>query len=331
MLMNFSKSLEKIDLSIIIINWKSADFLMECLASIEKADMRMAFEIIVVDNASFDGARERLAEQHPSVLFIQSLENLGFSRANNRAVNHARGDTLLFLNPDTEVEERAVDLLYECLRQLPACGAVGGRLLNTDGSLQFACVQANPTILNQVLGTDAFHRWFPRSRLWGAAGLLDRHEGPIPVEVVSGACIMMRRVVFNEVGGFSSEYFMYGEDVDLCYKVAKAGYQNYHLPTAQIVHHGGSSSSQASSEVIWTLMRESRARFFQKHHGRLYAALYRKSMAVAAGFRLMALFFCLPLMGSSRKSRWALRARKWQAVLKWGIRRSETMTSTSYL
>src|SRR5664280_1246315 len=140
-----------VDLSIIIVNWNSKSFLRQCLISLGARCKSPASEVIVVDGGSFDGCAEMLAQDFPWVIFIQSETNVGFARANNSAVSRARGRCLLFLNPDTEFLEDSISILMSRLEALPNAGAVGCQLLNSDGSLQTNCVQAFPTIWNQVL------------------------------------------------------------------------------------------------------------------------------------------------------------------------------------
>jgi hypothetical protein len=293
-------------LSIIIVNWKSKDFLQTCLTSVYAQTRGVAFEVIVIDSGSFDGCAEMLRERFPQVRFIQSADNLGFAKANNLATRSARGDVLLFLNPDTELPGPAIQTLLAALESLPDAGAVGAKLLNTDGTIQTSCIQSFPTILNQVLDAEVLRRRFPRSRLWGMAALFATNERPQPVEAVSGACVLVRRAAFEEVGGFSEEYFMYGEDLDLSHKLRAAGLVNYFVPAAGLVHHGGSSTAQAPSDFSVVMMRESVWRFLRKTRGRSYAAGYRLALGMAACVRLVL------LVGRPA-------ARKWRAILKWSL------------
>ena len=172
------------ELSIIIVNYNSADFVLACVRSICEQRCTVAYEVIVVDNASYDGCSERLAQYYPHVIFVQSQSNLGFGRANNLGARHASGEVLLFLNPDTEVRDRAVDCLYEHFQKLEKPGAVGCRLLNSDGSLQKSCVQALPTVLNQVLDADWLEQLFSKSDFWGTAALYLNRIEPSKVLVV---------------------------------------------------------------------------------------------------------------------------------------------------
>src|SRR5450432_96179 len=159
------------DLSIIIVNWNSVDFLRGCLVSICQPPQSISLEVIVVDNASYDGCDSMLAREFPRVRFIQSHENIGFARACNLGHQHSAGRILLFLNPDTKIVGNALADLVSGLDSLPDAGAIGCKLLNADGTLQKSCIQSFPTILNQCLDSEALRSRFPRSRLWGMAPL----------------------------------------------------------------------------------------------------------------------------------------------------------------
>jgi len=309
-----------VDLSIVIVNYNSADYVTECVRTIREQASKVKYEVIVVDNASYDGCRERLARDFSDGIFVQSQFNLGFGRANNLGAEHAGGEVLLFLNPDTEIQDRAIERLYERFQKLDKPGAVGCRLLNSDGSLQTSCVQPLPTILNQVLDADVLQRLFPTFGLWGAAALFETGSAPAEVEVVSGACLMIRKDVFELLGGFSPEYFMYGEDLDLCYKTRRAGLRNYHVSDAVIMHHGGGSTNRSGSNFSNVMMRVSVYRFLRKSHGRLYAACYRIGLSKAAAARLALLLMLYPVwLARGKVGGWAAAFRKWFAILRWGL------------
>ncbi len=308
------------DLSIIIVNWKSKDYLRKCVASVLRETSELDFEIIVIDSASFDGAGEMLREEFPQVRFIQSHENLGFSKANNRAFRESRGNVVLFLNPDTELVGAAINRLYSALLQLPDAGAIGGKLLNSDGTIQTSCIQSFPTILNQILSAEALRRRTPRSRLWGMRALYEEPRQPAKVEMISGACLMMRRKVFETIGQFGTEYFMYAEDVDLCYKAQQAGFSNYYVGDAVIVHHGGGSSQQARSNFSSVMMFESISQFLRKTRGRIYSLCYRGALAGTALIRLLVLVILSPwLLFRNGASRWRSACSKWLAICNWGL------------
>jgi len=202
------------DLSIIIVNWNSAAFATACIDSIRAATRALQYEIIVVDNASGDDSLEQL-KLIPDVRLVASSTNLGFARANNLGYQHSSGDVLLFLNPDTSVVDSALSRMYSALLSSDQFGIVGCKLLNADGSLQTSCVQAFPTILNQLTDVEALKLRFPSLRMWGISCLFQNTKQIASVEVVSGACMMIRRKTFEAVALFTTDYFMYCEDVDL--------------------------------------------------------------------------------------------------------------------
>ncbi len=308
------------DLSIIIVNWNSKDYLRKCVASVLAETQDLAFEIIVIDSASFDGSGEMLSQEFPQVRFIQSQENLGFSKSNNRAFEVSSGEVVLFLNPDTELAGPAINQLYKTLQGLPNAGAVGCKLLNSDGTIQTSCIQAFPTILNQALSMEALRRLTPRARLWGMSAIFDANSQPAEVEMISGACLMMRRLVFQKVGQFSPEYFMYAEDVDLCYKARQAGFTNYYSGEAVVVHHGGGSSQQARSNFSSIMMMESTRRFLKKWHGGIYSFCYRLVLGGAALIRVGLLIVSSPvILAKNGSSRWKASCSKWIAIFRWGI------------
>jgi N-acetylglucosaminyl-diphospho-decaprenol L-rhamnosyltransferase len=315
------------DLSIIIVNWNSTEYARECIGSIYEHTRGVAFEVIVVDNASPADDVDGLKDEFPGITLVKSGENLGFARANNLGVTKAKGEILLFLNPDTKLIQPALEAMVEAMRSRPDAGALGCKLLNGDLSVQTSCIQTFPTILNQALDAEALRRRWPGSRLWGTAALgktgeeasedgwagarLDRLTiGPqvtnLPhnknvgmsadvagtsarstrVEVVSGACLMIRRDVFMEVGMFSEDYFMYAEDLDLCRKTVRAGYRNYYTGAARLIHYGGGSSVPGPATVMkWRSMLH----YCGKHHGKAYTFLFRVVMAVVAMGRLAVL------------------------------------------
>ena len=308
------------NLSIIIVNWNSKEYLRKCLNSILAETRDLDYEIIVIDSASFDGCSEMVRKDYPQVRFIQSRENLGFSKANNLAFQTAAGEFVLFLNPDTEIVGPAIQTLHSALKRLPKAGAIGGKLLNSDGTLQTSCVQAFPTILNQVLSAAVLRRLTPRSRLWGMQALFDGCNQSSEVDMISGACLMMRRSVFERIGLFSTEYFMYAEDVDLCYKSRRQGFTNYYIGEAVIVHHGGGSSQQARNNFSNIMMVQSISQFLKRSRGGIYSDCYRLAQCGAAVIRIGLLLFLSPvLLVRSGGSSWRASCSKWFAVFNWGL------------
>lgn len=306
-------------LSIIIVNWNSKDYVRKCLETIQAHCRRTDVEVVVVDGASFDGCGEMLAEHFPSTVFIQSSANVGFAKANNLAATHARGEFLLFLNPDTEFTEDSASILLDQMRQHPEIGALGCTLLNTDGTLQTSCVQAFPTVLNQALDSEVLRRFFPRAGLWGMRPLLDSPSSPQPVEVISGACILMRKATFQRIGGFTERYFMYGEDVDLCYKLRTSGTTAAYTAATKIIHHGGGSSRKSVSNFSNVMMRESIHRFLRTHRGAGSALLYRAVMLVTSVIRLTAIGPLMLLSSRRVVQHGSASFGKWKCILRWSF------------
>jgi GT2 family glycosyltransferase len=306
------------DLSIIIVNWNSKDYLRQCLRSIDAQTNGLALEIIVIDGASHDGCGEMLAREFPAVRFIQSEVNGGFAKANNTAFAAATAPTILFLNPDTELQGPAINTLYEAFQKLPQAGLLGAKLLNSDGSIQTSCIEAFPTPLNQLLDAEVLRRSFPRLPLWGMAPLYDTCPNAAEVQTVSGACMLMGRELFRRVRGFDEGYFMYAEDRDLCYKVWKAGFKCYYLPTAVLVHHGGGSTQSAESTFSIVMQRAATNRFIRLHQGRAAAVIHRLFLMGAALIRLpLAALFSL--FQSKQSAARTSPVRKWAAILRWAL------------
>lgn len=309
------------DLSILIINWRSVEFLEKCLASIYQNSRGVSLEVIVLDNASFDGSADMIERRFTEVRFIQGEKNIGFAQANNIAYASSRGRYILFLNPDTEVQGGALRGLVSCLNSFPKVGIAGPRLLNSDGTLQTSCIQAYPTLINQVFDAEILRRLSPGSTLWGIRALYESRGEPVKVQAVSGACLLVRREAFAEVGEFTSAYFMYSEDLDLCYKVQCAGWDIVHLGSVEVIHHGGQSSNRESQTNFATvMMRESLYCFMKIRRGTMYALMFRLAMAAVALPRLILLGAAyLVTLEQSRRSSLRAAMFKWRSVFRWTI------------
>ncbi len=308
------------DISIIIVNWNSAAFLRECLRSIYSTANGLQFEVIVIDNASFDGSDLMVRREFPAVQFIQGRKNLGFAGANNTAFAHSSGRNVLFLNPDTELTGNALEVMCSALDTTLDAGVVGCKLLNTDLSVQSVCIQAFPSILNQTLNSEFLRALFPKSSLWGSRPLFVPSNQPSAVDSVSGACLMIRRIVFEQVGQFNTDYFMYAEDRDLCYKVARAGWRTYFVGDATVIHHGGRSSSQRPNHFAAVLMQESTATFMRAQHGRAYAFCYRCSTVFVSVARILLLVTALTFAArKSQRQKVQRSLGKWFNILRWSV------------
>ncbi|MGI5914983.1 MAG: glycosyltransferase family 2 protein [Anaerolineae bacterium] len=251
------------DVSVIIVNWNTRDLLEQCLASVYETAADMCHEVIVVDNASTDGSVEMIRRRFPDVQIVQNHENVGFARANNQAAQVATGRYLLLLNSDARLCPGALGALRSVLRDRPCAGIVGARLLHADGAFQaghsdFPGLVQDALILSG-LGRALYGRWYPSH----GPGV---EQGSRSVDSVEGACMLIHRDAFASVGGFDEGYFMYAEEVDLCYRMRPAGWEVWYQPKAEVIHYGGGSSRSrptAREADLYT----SRVRFYRTHYG----------------------------------------------------------------
>lgn len=254
-----------IDLSIIIVNYNVKEFLKNLLDSINKASQNLSLEIIVVDNASDDGSIEMIKEKFPNVILIENKSNLGFGKANNQGLKIANGNFFLLINPDTLVAEDTFIKMIDFFNSHPKAGMAGCKILNPDGTLQLACRRSFPgpwTAFTKVTGLSSI---FPKSKLFARYNLtyLDENQ-TYEVDAISGSFMMLRKEVYQKVGGFDEQFFMYGEDLDLCYRIQKAGYKIYYVHTTQIIHYKGESTKRSSldeTKIFYTAMHL----FVKKH------------------------------------------------------------------
>ena len=272
--------------SIIIASWNTRDLLRACLRTVEAEAQALpagSVEAIVLDNASADGTCETVEREHPQVLLIRNRHNLGFAAATNQGLRRGRGRYALLLNPDTELIPGTLAGMIEFMDQMPSAGAAGACLVNPDGTLQ-ASASPMPGLLRELWRLFHLDRVLSLSRYplqaWAEGG-------PRPVDVAQGACLMLRRAALDQVGLLDESYFMYTEEVDLCYRLGRSGWPVYWLPRAKVLHHGGQSTRQQRAEMFLRLY-ESKVLFFRKHRGHLTAVAYKVILAAAALPRLLA-------------------------------------------
>jgi GT2 family glycosyltransferase len=251
------------DVSVIVVSWNTRDLLTECIASVVDTAGGLDVEMIVVDNGSSDGSQDMVRQKFPDVRLVANTENVGFARANNQAMADARGRYFLLLNSDAVALPNALRALVDLGDGEPRAGIVGATLLNTDGSFQFSHT-AFPNLWQEFLVLSGLGRlvsgpWYP------SRGPEERAE-PEVVDYVQGACLLVRRRAYQEVGGFDTAYFMYAEEVDWCYAMREAGWEVWHEPRARITHHGGASSRRHRTQREADLYT-SRVRFFRKRYG----------------------------------------------------------------
>jgi GT2 family glycosyltransferase len=243
--------------------------------------------VVVVDNASTDGTPEMVTSRFPEVKLLQNSENVGFSRAYNQALQESKGRYLLVLNPDCVIHPGALAKLIEFLESEPKAGAVGPRLLNADGSLQFSC-RRFPTFAAGLFRNTPLGRIFPGNRYSRQYLMMEwDHSRPQEVDWISGAAMLIRRQTLDEVGPLDEGFYMYCEDVDWCYRARQKGWKIYYLPTAIITHLIGRSSDQRPRAMVVEFHRSMR-RFYRKHYAALWPIGFRWLPSLAIRLRLWA-------------------------------------------
>ena len=309
-------------LSIVIVNWKSALYVLQCIRSIG-SHFSMAecpYEIIVVDNTPYEDQLETV-EGLPGVRVIRNSENFGYAKANNIGGRSARGEVLLFLNPDTEILDSSLGAACEWVLDHPHAGVVGCCLVGPSLEFQPSSIQRFPTILLDMVETHTLDIITHRLRLIGQKNGHSLHS--VPVQAVSGAFMLTRRAVFESIGGFNERYFMYAEDVDYCYRLRLAGYRCFHMNGVKVIHYGGASSrQQMRSQFSIVVMQESIFRFLKLHRNSGYAWAHRIATLAFAFLRLTAVvgaYAALGLVSRSLRRRLNSAFTKWKWVPSWAM------------
>jgi GT2 family glycosyltransferase len=252
--------------SVMVVSYRCRDLLDACLRSLADERERIDLEAIVVDNDSRDGTEHMVTERHPWVRFIAGGGNLGFPRANNLAMEHATGEHLLFLNPDTVVPPGSLAASVEALEARPEVGMLGCRLVRPDGSLDHACKRGFPTPLSSLYhftGLSRLRPTSPRFAQYTAGHLAPDQEGP--VDAVNGAFMLVRRDAVEAVGPMDETYWLYMEDLDWCYRFWQAGWQVRYWPGAEVVHVKGGSAGIRSWQANRAFHRGMWL-FYRKHY-----------------------------------------------------------------
>ena len=277
-------------LSIIIVSYNVREFLEQALLSIQRATCNLSSEIFVVDNNSMDGSAEFVRRSFPEVKLLANAENLGFAAANNLALDQASGRYICLINPDTIVQEDTFTTLISFCEKHPEAGAVGCKILNSDGTLQLACRRSVPTpwvAFSKIIG---LARLFPRSPLFGRYNLTYLDENQVSeVEAISGSCMLLRKEVIDQVGKLDESFFMYGEDLDFCFRIHSAGWKIFYVPQTRIIHFKGESSKRSPFEQR-RLFYEAMRLFVRKHFRKNRAWVPSWALIVAIRVRALAAF-----------------------------------------
>ena len=256
------------DLTIVLVNYNGGAFTEQCIRTIEQSGTRCGYEIVVVDNVSTDGSRERLRQieqANPRVRGVYNTENRGFGAANNSAAPYCNGRHVLFLNNDTLVLEPLDGLVAVADRLGPRCGALGGRVLNPDKTIQYTCNR--PFTLPVLISSLTLTFVGVRPGFVKKQGLRDwNYASERDVSVVSGCYILVPRSVLNCIGGFDPNIFLYYEETDLCYRIKEAGYVVHYAPVSTIIHLGGKSTESHGQAMRWLSQATWSARYFARNH-----------------------------------------------------------------
>lgn len=255
-------------LSVIIVNYNVKAYLDQCLRSVQEALKGMAGEVFVVDNMSTDGSVEMVRQRFPEVHLIANRENVGFSRANNQAIRECTGEYVLLLNPDTVVGEDVFEKVMTFMDAHPEAGGLGVKMIDGTGRFLPESKRGLPTPTVAFFKIMGLSRLFPKSRLFGRY-----HLGSLPenstarIEILSGACMFLRKRTLDKVGLLDENFFMYGEDIDLSYRITLGGYENWYFPDARIIHYKGESTKKSSVNYVFVFYN-AMAIFARKHFTR---------------------------------------------------------------
>jgi len=310
-----------VDLTVVIVSWNVRDLLRRCLRSIEaEAGMAgddLALEIVVVDNASVDGSVEMVRAEFPHVRLITNDENRGFTVANNQGLALGQGRYLLLLNPDTEVTGDALATMVRSMDSDPEVGALGPQLRYPDGSLQ-SSRRRFPTFATALVESTVVQEWWGDNRALRRYYMADTPDDAVQsVDWVVGACLLVRRQAYEQVGGLDEGFFMYSEEMDWCRRIKDAGWLVVYLPTATVIHHEGRSSEQVVP-ARHIHFQSSKVRYFRKHHGTFQAEALRWFLLATYVYQLGREGFKW-LVGHKRPLR-AERIKAYRQVLRAGLR-----------
>jgi N-acetylglucosaminyl-diphospho-decaprenol L-rhamnosyltransferase len=266
-------------LSIVLVGWNNKAYLDPCLKSLYESEMKNTFDVIVVDNGSTDGSQQMLAEKYPQVKIIQNPGNVGLGKASNQGIEATTGRYILLLNNDTIVNGSSFDAMVDFLDKNPRTGAVGGKLLNPDGTIQAGYNYFSSLYQELLVATRVGEFIRP-----GYPAVMDANQIK-SVDWLGSACLMVRRSALDKVGRLDEGYFIYGDEADLQYRLKKAGWEVHFLPEAHTVHFGGRSMNRWSRRKM---VYRGKLLFYQKHYGILQTFGLRLMLGILSIAKLIA-------------------------------------------
>ncbi|HPS63683.1 MAG TPA: glycosyltransferase [Bacteroidales bacterium] len=272
-------------LSIVIVNYNVRYFLEQCLHSVQDACRGLDTEVFVVDNASVDGSSRMVRDKFPDVILIENKENRGFSAANNQAITRASGEYILLLNPDTIVEQDTLSKVVSFMDNHPDAGGLGVKMLDGKGKFLPESKRGLPLPSVAFFKVFGFSALFPKSRVFSRyhLGHLDKDETHV-VDVLSGAFMVVRKTVFDRIGLLDEDFFMYGEDIDLSYRITQSGFRNYYFPGTRIIHYKGESTKKGSLNYVF-MFYNAMIVFARKHFSRGNIRAFSAMINIAIYFR----------------------------------------------
>ncbi|MBP1991130.1 glycosyltransferase family 2 protein [Paenibacillus eucommiae] len=275
------------DLSILIVNYNTQELTLACLHSIYNSNTEYSYEIILIDNASKDDSVTEFKKQFPAAKIIANNENVGFAKANNQGMRAAEGRYVLLLNSDTVIKPDTLDIMLRFMDDHPNIGASGCKLVLPDGTLDKACKRGFPTPSASFYYAFGFSKLFPRNPRFNQyqLGYLDPDQ-EYPVDCLVGAFMLVRREAIDQVGMLDEEFFMYGEDIDWCYRIKQNGWGIYYYPRTSIVHHKGASSRRKPYKIIYEFHRAMYL-FHQKHYRNKYPMLVNGLVYAGIGVKFL--------------------------------------------
>ncbi|WP_422658500.1 glycosyltransferase family 2 protein [Paenibacillus sp. EC2-1] len=280
------------DLSILIVNYNTCQLTVDCLYSVMASKTEYDYEVIVIDNNSKDESVETIRSLFPQVTLITSSDNVGFAKANNQGMNIAQGRYILLLNSDTIVLEDTLQMMLDFMDLNPMTGASGCKVILPDGSLDKACKRGFPTPSASFYYAFGLSKLFPNKPKFNQyqLGYLDPDQ-EYPVDCLVGAFMMVRRETIEQVGGLDEEFFMYGEDIDWCYRIKEAGWGIHYYPLTHIIHFKGGSARRRPIKIIYEFHR-AMILFHRKHYRDRYNIFVNSAVYAGVGLKMiLALLF----------------------------------------
>ncbi len=278
-------------ISVVIVSYNVKFYCEQCIHSVLQSQTDFPLEIIVVDNDSQDESPEYLKSKFPEIVMIASPENLGFGKANNLGIDRAKGEYILILNPDMVLPEDCLQKCYEFMKSHPDCGALGPKLIDGTGTYLPESKRGFPSLMTALYKFTGLNKIFPHSAKFNKyyLGNLPTDQTN-PIDVLVGCFMLIPREILQEVQGFDTDFFMYGEDIDLSYRIKQAGYQNYYFPETTVIHYKGESTNKGSLEYV-KMFYDAMLVFSEKHFSPRQNRVYKLFIRLAMIFKSILAFF----------------------------------------